>query len=246
MIITNRLIIKSMLMKKNLLLVVGLFTMNLTFAQRLLDIQLEMISPTDVVTLAPPGQVNIEMMLVNVGENPILDSDTILFRLTQDNNEILVVQPPLSMYTNAAFFITGTTIEPGDTLLFNKQWMFGNNLGFHEFCFIASIVHEQNPLTEEVLYNNSTCLHYEMIENLEIKEVSSFKLEVGPNPTSGIINFSQISSLESWNFYSLDGKEMGGIIANPTGWDICALPAGVYLLQVTKEGSLWKQKVVKH
>ncbi|MDB5285010.1 MAG: Reeler region domain protein [Bacteroidota bacterium] len=139
-----------------------------------------------------------------------------------------------------------------------KNWTFewtspSANIGDISFyyAFVQADSNDQN--TNDTVYKGLTVIH---ALNTGIKGVDLKNLNLGPNPTEGVLNLSfevpQIGDL-SIDLYSVDGKLLRNLVAQKSAstefrqsWDMHETPAGIYLVKITTEqGSLCRKVVVE-
>ncbi len=87
------------------------------------------------------------------------------------------------------------------------------------------------------------------ITDVGIDELVNFNVTIFPNPTNGVVTVKADELLDGIRVQDLKGSilmEYGQTNSNSTELDFSTLPAGVYFLQLVKDGQLVTKKVVKY
>ena len=79
-------------------------------------------------------------------------------------------------------------------------------------------------------------------------EADEVRINIFPNPTTGIINFETGNTIEitSVNIHSLQGQLVSSFAMQENSCDISSLPAGVYLLQIKTTQSVITYRLIKN
>lgn len=157
----------------------------------------------------------------------ILDPDgqpfpIIAARFSCDNlnrTKIISLQPAFNFTKNGRYVLTYKTGNDGN--------------GIVTSCGVSSVE------GDSIVINVSGC------SNVGLNENTSTKIDVFPNPTSGIIYFSQngLTTDLAFNLNDLSGKQLYSGVNNHL--NISELPSGIYLLSLTFRNQIYHFKVVR-
>ncbi len=107
---------------------------------------------------------------------------------------------------------------------------------------LASICDNQNVFSDSIIFSPTGI--FPIADNLS-------SIIITPNPTNGIIKVESRSALKHIDLFNLLGEKVMAAqlpTANcqlPTEINIGLLPPGIYILQASSEGKVWRGKVVK-
>jgi hypothetical protein len=99
---------------------------------------------------------------------------------------------------------------------------------------------------------NGGCLSCDSIQytnsGLSIGELENKRLHITPNPASSITKIESVSAIETLKLVNSFGQSvsMNYSIENNVAWiNLSELPQGVYIIEVSTEGGVFKQRVIK-
>jgi len=133
----------------------------------------------------------------------------------------------------------------------------GNNVNFLDTFYFSAV---GNPnLTciqvDDTAYSNSTWTRIDSIASystncnyvtsLEESTIEN-KLNIYPNPSSGIFNISTMENVQAVEVYGMNGQQIKGISIRENEINLTEYPNGIYFVRVIAENGLITKKLIKN
>ncbi len=193
--------------------------------------------------------LNTSLTSVSLDKNELtsldLSQNTLLDFLDVNNNPLEELD--LSQNTMLTKFwcfnsgLTSLNVQNGNNTDFAIFNVGGNpNLTCIQVDDVVFANNQTNWVKDEIANYSENCL-------LGVEDISVSNMQIYPNPTSGVIN---ISNLENVNFEQMDVYDMRGRLlirkqqVSPR-IDLSNLPKGVFFIQFSSENGTFTKKVVK-
>jgi hypothetical protein len=108
-------------------------------------------------------------------------------------------------------------------------------------------MHGNIVITSTLLNDNYTSVYYSTFpEYVGVAELNDGDFSVYPNPANSIVTITTDGTADKLNVFNATGQLVASFI-NPAAIetiDVATLPAGIYVIQVTKEGVVTQDKLV--
>lgn len=228
-------------MRKMLLFICAFGLQGLVYAQRSIDLQVEITSIQDGDVFDLNEIANLMTKITNLGADDLTSADTLCYYQIINGDTV-----PMTMLNLNYFPYTDYSAGVDDDFTISRPTIFSNGFGGSMFDFCIYIVPKNgvNEIIDPDLSNNTHCVTISVNEsNLAIDESSASQGNIYPNPAS---TYFSVSSNQEWLVYNLQGElipiEREGNKILCENWK-----SGVYLVHsFTESGGQIQKLVVQH
>ena len=245
-------------MKKILLIALCATLSTTVFGQRRVDWLVDqLITPTSLMTNAnSTTNVTIHAVLKNNGPDSVIMGDSIYIQWYILAGNTIVISFP-SNPTQIAFYKTASkTLLTGDTVHYRGSFIVplytvnSGNFGFYMNSEIRRLT-----LAEQLPSNNGKLVPFIWFNRhgngVSVENIDLAKLNVSPNPTNGVINFTLPVSNATENNVSAKIYDMSGKLVRETistlqdinSLDLSTLNNGIYFVNITNGTLNYETKV---
>jgi hypothetical protein len=241
-------------MKKVLLVLVAAVAALSLNAQRVIDLEVTLNSPTPATTITSGGSFNVNFVIKNLGPDKIKTGDSIFIGYYIDNSPIggttgtLVFNKDIEKDSMVPFGTNGFSIT------------FGSNLdGPHNFCAVAVLNRgaDGDTIADNTLNNNAGCAAVTLSSANSIGEINNVQadnISVYPNPvaTEATIAYNMVKSGNvSIKIMDITGRVVADVFsgvqeagAQSVKVNTDNLNNGIYFYQLEVNGLSFKDKIV--
>lgn len=223
-----------------------LATTTATFAQRVIDLEVIQVKPTNGTAVVVGTAFDYEVTFKNKGTGTILPADTLLYTFTG---------------TTDVYYRTGVTKNVNDTFQLKTQLTFSAAPnGSYDFCTIAAIV--GNNITDPDTTNDFDCSTITISGGTNsVKKITAAiagnRLEsfaVSPNPAVNEVSLNYVANSStnvSARVLDIRGRTVmtydfgKGFNGKSFKLDVSALNSGIYFIEMNENGRRSVGKMIK-
>lgn len=222
---------------KTIFTTIGMVCLALPFyAQRQIDLQTKIISPSNGDTYADLEEYNVTLDFTNHGVTDIDVSDTIYLYMEFDGGQATGINNEPYMMT-----FTGISIPAGET---STQTYIGafmtqnTEYVLAPLCYSAYATNHNNPITEIDSSNNKDCVDIYLNSTAKVTDIKRDKdIEIFPNPSKNKLHLSDAPDQNMISIYTINGLLIDRLKAEEKQlFDIQNIPNGIYMLKFTING----------
>ncbi|MDH4472607.1 MAG: T9SS type A sorting domain-containing protein [Fluviicola sp.] len=225
-----------------LIAVTGLFPISF-FAQRNVDLELTMTSPSDGEYI-PPGQIfPFTVSVKNVGTTNLLTTDSVAYYLLM-NGDTLTFQPDNINH----IFYTGNALQTGESFSINRQMGFDVSLDGQDvdLCVFVKPYSLLDPVSDSLLTDNTDCVTIHVMNDpASLDEEQAASVSIYPNPAASQFKIDiKDAQLQSVNAIDAQGRSIK-LVTNANKFIDCStLANGMYQLEITTSNGIALKKLV--
>lgn len=225
-----------------LIAVTGLFPFSF-FAQRNVDLELTLTSPSDGEYI-PPNQVfPFTVSVKNVGNTNLLASDSVAYYLLM-NGDTLAFQPD----NNNHIFYTGNALQTGESFSINRQMGFDVSLDGQDvdLCVFVKPYSLLDPVSDSLLIDNTDCVTIHVMNDpAGLDEEHASLVTIYPNPAANQFMIdTKEAQLEMVNAIDAQGRRFKLVTNTDKFIDCSTLANGMYQLEITTSNGIVLKKLV--